>query len=692
MSTQLSLSKIASAIIFISGAYLFFVTLVIAPYINLTLFSSFHTITKVLMVVVAAVISGLQLLFLVPSIRKRHLRNIDAKTKLAVSVSLIGIGASILFSSSLKTSLLGMFTTWESNLFIWLCYALLFVAWTTYFLVLKKYSLAKTVFHTLLLLAILVAIIYSLGEYYWWKPDTGYISQSVARISLGFRNPLFAAYFLGMLWSYSFARAFTNFVHPQQKLHLAKNAFFLVIYSGITFSLLLTFTRSALIMAGVTAASIVLLQLFRDFKNKSGFSRTLVTTLILLAIAGAAFFTYRKEFSLRNNDLTSESLNTLITISTTLGKDSLSDAMDFYQRASQYSSTDIRLLEWQWGIRTWTGSVKNMLVGIGPDAGFFEMPKYRDPVFNNFPTDSATKPFYVRSLYINTLMQVGIFATLGIAYLVAILIKRLASSSTTDIPAFSIILGFLLQGIFYYPTHLTVVLLLFVGAYLVSQSSSKEYEYTRHPNTAERLLLLLIVLAIGSWGFIIAKAEYIINVYGQAAIPAQESVLEQNAKLPLNNNVLKRFLVYHYPTNEQALMYLGEIGNSNDLDDLRIAADAYYVLAKKTNDPANARYSANVLEHLISIDSTLPSLWDSLGLRYLFMGDFSKATQAFKKALELKPDYWYSYMHLGETTRQQCNPEAALEWYRKAEQYIPTAESEIQEAQEEIKSPREECK
>jgi len=705
MSTQKPLTKVNGAILLLSGAYLFFITLVIAPYLNIALFSSVHTTTKLLLVTSAGCVGLLQLFFLVPRIPRLVLQGVNLRIRLAVIVSLLGLLMSVAFSASPKTSLFGMFTLWEQNVMISLVYLILFAAWYVYFVLLRSLSLEKTVFHTLMTLAVAIAVVYSLGEYFLWEPSTGYTTNSVTRISLGFKNPLLAAYFLGMLWSYSAARFLSVLsIVKNQSWVRATNAFIqLLLFGGISLALLLTFTRSAWIAAGLTFAVDIGVKIIGDIaaarkKQIPGYSIKFVILqngiafTILCAIVVSLGYQFRNEIALRNTDLTAESQNTLATIAQSLGKTNQEDALVFYQQAKQYSSMDIRLLEWKWGMKTWSGSLKSILFGTGPDAGFFEMPKYRDPIFNNFPTDAATKPFYVRNLYINFLMQFGLLVTLATIYLVIVLAKKLFPILQTDLVATSILLAFFAQGLFYYSSHIPTVLAIFVFGYLLALASPKEVLLLRNPNVSERFVLLFLVMVLLFWIVPIAQAEFYINRYAQSGLPAKVSEMQTHAQLAINNNVLKRFLVYHYSDTPEAQLYLSELETSNDVDDLRIAGDAYYILARKNESGENAEKSIEILQKLLEIDPTLPATWDGLGLRYLYIGKFVDAKNSFFKAIDLKPDYWYAYLHLGEVSRQQCNPKEALTWYEKAEEFVPSAENEIKEAEKEIKTPRAECK
>jgi tetratricopeptide (TPR) repeat protein len=622
-----------------------------------------------------------------------------AKNMTVVSVVVAFLGVTILSiatSSSIKTSLFGMFTTWENGFTTQLLLIILSIAWFVFFYTAKQLSLAKVVFETLMTLLVIITIGYGLGEYYLWNNSVTYTSFNVERISLGFKQSLFAAYFIGMLWSFTAAKLLAAFIalgkeEKAKKGAIALSIGMLLLFAGISFTLLITFTRSAWIAAACSLVCIVVMSLIKKETTKEYW----LALFISLVIVFVQVYSFRDTIEQRNGDIPVDSQQTLQSIASTIGKTDSAEAMSFYQNAASYSSAQIRVLEWKWGLRTWSGNWKNILVGIGPDTAFFEMPKYRDPVFNEIPSDAAVKPFYVRNLYINFLLERGIIAALLVIIIAILVVSKFARSETLrarlSIPALAVAIGFATQGIFYYPTLMTSVLLCFTLAYILVEVLPEHVAIISAPTQTEKVLLIIIGIGLSLWIFPLAKAEYILSFYKQAATPYPEATMQEYSTTAINNNVLKRYLVYHYPENSTAKIYLEALSVSNDLDDLRIASDAHYLLARRFNSIDSAKKSIEALQRLATIDGTLPTTWDGLGLRYLYIRDFTNAQKSFEKAMELKPDYWYSYMHMGELSRQICQPKVALEWYKKAEQFIPTAELEIAEANEEIKNPLPQC-
>jgi tetratricopeptide (TPR) repeat protein len=296
-------------------------------------------------------------------------------------------------------------------------------------------------------------------------------------------------------------------------------------------------------------------------------------------------------------------------------------------------------------------------------------------------------------MYIDFLMEHGIIAALAIVALGILLYKPLITVLTNDAHYFAplaIIVGYLAQGLFYFPTMLTTVLFVFSLGFMVAKLLPNTVALNL-PTTSEKSVILLLVILLLAWLIPLTKADYTLSLYGQSPLPFSAEDMRKNLGLPISNNILKRYFAYFHPRETEGIEILATLASSNDMDDLRVAGDVYYVLAKDSNTLAEVNSSIAALEKLTQIDPTVPSNWDMLGLRYLFIRNYDKATSSFEKAISLKEDYWYSYLHIGETLRQQCSPEKAIEWYKKAEQYVPSAQTEIEEAKQEIITPRKEC-
>lgn len=125
-----------------------------------------------------------------------------------------------------------------------------------------------------------------------------------------------------------------------------------------------------------------------------------------------------------------------------------------------------------------------------------------------------------------------------------------------------------------------------------------------------------------------------------------------------------------------------------DQDNLRILASTYYKLVRLDRDTDSGfstdRYFMQLARQYgykaIAEDPSLPVPYDNQALHELYIHNLAEAERLLLKSIELKSDYWFSYLHLGELYRQRCQPTKAMEFYEKAKPYVPLAEGELAEA------------
>lgn len=695
MSTNTTqISKSTLNIVLLSGVLIFFATLLISPFINVSTFATEYTTFKILLVYLGGIISCFQLLFVFPKISREYARSLPKFVKASIWVILLSLFVSTLLSTSISTAILGVFGFWENNLLIYLCFTLIAISWYVFFHLLSSLNLHNTVFITLMSFILLMTIMFSVGEYYLWKPSANYLSYSVTRINLGFQNPLFAGYFIGMLWGYQFTQTLTALVNKERSnKNLLSVVVNLLLFFGVSFSLLVTFTRSAWI-GSILVALIVSVLLF--LKSNERF-RLSISLLILLIPVSLLTYSFRHNIQKRNIDLYADSESVVRNLNEMLGYDSKSTraADDFYKKYSNYTSAQLRFIEWRWGIETWTGSVKNFLIGAGPDNGTFEFSKYRFKELNNIPENFATRPYAIRNLYISTLVEHGLIYTLALFSLLLLCFiswYRSKDFKLETVPAFAIILELYAQGMFYFPTTITKVLALFAICFILAIHTDKTRISLRNTTKSEKLVLTIIAIGIFAWAAILIKVERTVLVYRYNVLIAGDPTFKKNVNFPFNNNILVRYFVAKNSYDSQVLFYLNKLGNSRNIDDLWVAADVYYTLGRDIKSTQLVTDSANALQKAIKESPSQPNLYDNLGLRYLYLGNFTDARKQFNKAIELKEDYWFAYTHLGEVSRQECKPEEAIDWYTKVVDYLPLAKNEIAEARAEIETPRPECK
>jgi tetratricopeptide (TPR) repeat protein len=407
-------------------------------------------------------------------------------------------------------------------------------------------------------------------------------------------------------------------------------------------------------------------------------------------------FILKQPLSQRSENIFSEGQQTLKTIAQSIGG-SQESAAGFFQNANNYSTMEIRLKEWEWGISTLFSSPKLFLIGAGPDALNYVLPQTRPTEFNDIPTDSFTRPTYIRNMYITFILMHGVLFTITLGvFTVTVLIQFIKRfNALSDIrkkqiigPVF-LLIGFLLQGIFYYPTFPILILIAFVLGYIIVRMEIFSFT-VQESHIQGKLFSFIAAFFVAVWLGITAYAEVRLDMVALYWVPTQE-VLKDTEKIPVQTLIFKRIYAYHYPGTESAQQYLPELANSNDLDDLRTAAAVYYGLGRSNNDLEKIQTSITILKKMADKDPSAPVHYDELGLRYLFLKDYATSKDYFNKALSVKKDFWYTHMHMGELLRQTCNPKEAIAWYEGAKPYIPQANDEILEAKIEVENPISGC-
>lgn len=700
-----NLKGLRNLLVLTNGLAIFFLGILLPSLANLTGLYSFYSTTKYLTLLIAAILSIVTISLYIPKIKlPKHIA-----FKINGAFFTIFFIGSLLLSDSFGVSVLGAYGTWEFNILTYVSYILIAGALLVWFSILAESNLLYKVSSLLIKLFSVATIFYGLGEAYIWKPQTGYLSNYVSRISLGFKNPLLAGFLISLLLAYCFTELM--FIWTREfKTGDNKNKFWkflnspitrfiaeLPITFGLLYILFLTYSRSTWIGTAVTLLLITLY--FVISKKIIGQAKVRILGTVFVLIAGVIIMGVVNKQSLiqRNEDIFSDSNGTISQIARSIGGNEQA-ASEFFKNSDKYSSTQIRLMEWVWALRTIVSDPKIFMFGTGPDASSTPLMKYRPVEFNTTPTDSLTRPNYIRNFYIQILLMHGIEVssvtfTILIIIIIAIIkkIRKLnAESQFVILPFFALIISFLIQSIFYFPTFPILLLTLFCFVYIVFRLYSHRF-MVQKTHLSVQIIILPFIVPLVIWFIVIFIAERKLDDLSFYFKPTR-AVLQNVEQIPVNSLIFKRVIAYYYPDEQQSQVFLKELENSRDLDDLRTAAAAYYTLAKENKDSAQLQKSIDILNKMRDLDPTSPVHVDELGLRNLYKQNFDEASKLFDKAMELKPDYWFSYLHKGETLRQMCKPKEAISYYEKAKGVVPQADQEIIEAKIEIDTPRPECK
>ena len=110
-------------------------------------------------------------------------------------------------------------------------------------------------------------------------------------------------------------------------------------------------------------------------------------------------------------------------------------------------------------------------------------------------------------------------------------------------------------------------------------------------------------------------------------------------------------------------------------------ASAYVGLAKTRTWAVNYGYTEFpniVLQEALKaakkadqLDGSNASAHAELGYIYMRFGEYDIAKRELQKAIELNPNDWISYRHMGAVLLYSGNPDSALDWYEKVREYDP---------------------
>ncbi len=690
----MDISRTKQLIVIILGILIFFIGILLPLFANIPGLYSYYQTTKYLSLLSATVLGIFILAISSAQFSVSHSIFRYKNLLLFLGISFV---LSVIFSQSPIDSIIGQYSIWEFNALTFICYSIITLSLSIWLEILRLSDLQKTIIQVTLILTSLSTIIYSLGEYYFWHPQTGYVSEGIQRISLGFRNPLYAGFFISLIVIFTFVQFVGNVTKSIPNKKVTPFPFLIILYFLIfslsTHALILTFTRTSYISTLISIL-IITVALFIHFrKQKLVLIRLSITVLLCAITTFLSLLLLRNQLLSRNEDIFSDSAQTTASIAGAAGNASITS---FFSEAQNYSSWYIRLKEWEWGFQTITGSAKTMLFGTGGDAAYLILPEFRDPLFNAFPTDSLTRPNSVRNLYITVILMYGIpfMVAIGISIFIGIrslLIKIFASNeSTLSLSLFTIIIGFLLNSIFYLPLFPIITFMLFITAILINNHYRETLKISFPKKNRISFLPLLFLPIIIIWMGIITYSEYRLDQISLYWQPTKE-VMGTSYNIAVNTSVFKRIYTYYFPQDPVSISFLNEFSQSQNLDDLRIAAAIAYQKGREENNNEYVNKSINLLESMIKKDPSAPVHRDELGLRYLYLKDYAKSQIKFEKAIELKKDYWFAYLHMGELLRQTCKPKEAIEWYEKARS-LPQALDEIAEARLEVEKPVEGCR
>ena len=98
-------------------------------------------------------------------------------------------------------------------------------------------------------------------------------------------------------------------------------------------------------------------------------------------------------------------------------------------------------------------------------------------------------------------------------------------------------------------------------------------------------------------------------------------------------------------------------------------------------DTTDDRWKLEQLKELAELEPGDPVVHYGLGAEHLRHGEFPEAEKAFRRAIELKPDYSAAHRDLGKALEKQNRREDAVAAYRKAKE-VACARGDLQTERE----------
>lgn len=341
-------------------------------------------------------------------------------------------------------------------------------------------------------------------------------------------------------------------------------------------------------------------------------------------------------------------------------------------------TTESRLLTWQASWKGWSENPKTFLIGYGPENYYYVFNKY-------FPTkiyrDNGSQIWFDRSH--NIIFDVGVttgaiglvsyMAIIGLAVWGLWLVYRKTQSVSQSFLLVGLIIAYFTQNFFVFDTLNTEILWYLVLGFIVylvgtatnekESEASSEVHQTNYVYLSVLAIVLLFAVFVVNVGTARANNLLFIAIKDASAHSATESKT-------LFHRAINEAWTGRFEARQQYSLYAqGAVrGSSVSPAVLDVVRDAATELEKSVGEeplnirhhmwlaayldsmaPADAAFpkkSIAILEPNIDLSPTRPHIYFELGQAYALTGDIPKATEYFKKGVDLAPSVMDSHMSL----------------------------------------------
>lgn len=355
-----------------------------------------------------------------------------------------------------------------------------------------------------------------------------------------------------------------------------------------------------------------------------------------------------------------------------------------WEKPREENSINIRYSEWK---STFEVFLSRPISGTGPEMLYTELPKHKESWINK-TEDWNLRTAYTRNLYLHLLATTGIIGItpfLILAVFTVIKIFKKAKSATPVEKGFFIgFIVFLINSIHYHPTITSLCLgAIMLGITIKAVSKSyRIYPISKKPHilipTAVILSGIIVIILILQTAQADRSFNKSLEQHPSTAIATLNKVIEKNPYEPTyyrqKTDYLYQFLELYPDTetkDETVRLIRNEYTtaislNPYDLDNYMLAGNVLYKLDLLY---PNEGFDEKALEYgKISLQLAPKDalVHDVIGLYYMENGDHKKALELFNKAIDLKKDFWASYLHKGDILLYvQNKPDKAQKLYEK---------------------------
>ncbi|MBN2100940.1 O-antigen ligase family protein [Candidatus Dojkabacteria bacterium] len=626
-SNKAIVTTVTGISVFVLGVSLFTI-----PLIFISEFNYEFDFPKYCVIIFSGIILGV--LFIVRTILTTKKSLLQSPIIILVITFLLTYILSSIFSLSPIVSIIGLHGKWILGLLSVICFCIITIV--TANVVNPKKDLE--IISWFVTLSCMLGLSAALISRYILKDDIFFIDH---RLSSTEGHPIHMGIFLSLAFPLT-----TGLIDKYQKIYI--RIFLIVILAMEIFSIILTFSRGAWLacLLGAIFFVIYLIRKTSDKRKRIGITLIAFTLLLL----------------------------------TFLVPKTASRLSETWKTEREENSVSIRLSEWKSTLQVFA---ERPLTGTGPEMLYTRLPKYREKWLNKTP-DWVLNTAYTRNTYLHLLATVGVIGTLpflGLALF--IIIKLLRRMFSFDMLSFGFSVAMLIwffNLLHYHPTPSSFLF----GAVLIGITTcllappKRIYTTKKIPGTLVLIVpVILSVLAFWSAGNYIS-AEYLFSKsLSQSPGAAISTLIETIRRNPYEQVYYRQKAYFLYTFLEENTEYVPKTETTNQIKSALKSA-----LTLNIHDPNTYETTGNILykldllypndkyidqaipygEKAIELDPNHPVPHDSLGLYYMEAKRYNSAIKEFDKAIELKDDFWGSYLHKSEVLIQQEHYEEALEY------------------------------